>query len=442
MARILFGIYPAWGHAAATVALAQELTRRGHVVAYASHPSLRPQMEGAGLELIKDFQWGEIPVKVQEALRRDGNNLALLLRICKGDPTHSFLDDLDQGIGDFRRVIHAWKPDLVVNDILFHVGAIAAEVEKIPHATSCPTILPSTITPGFPPLGWGFSPRAAKNWRWRMGDWGTALFHRRANRWLNRARRHCGLAPTAHAFMRFSDYLGLAYTTEALEYERPNLPEQIHYIGPSISTQRGEDKIPFPWDWLDDRPLVLVSLGTIFNGSKKFFVKVMEASRGQPWQAVAKTSEYMNTENWRNIPENVRFVPFIPQLTLLKRARAMVSHAGVNTVIEALSEGVPLVLAPAGADQPDCAQRVVDAGAGLKINLARVTAGELRQSIQRALDEPAFRAGARRVADDFARCDGTRIGADLLERLLETKRPVLRAAGQKPTIYAATSSPS
>ena len=51
-------------------------------------------------------------------------------------------------------------------------------------------------------------------------------------------------------------------------------------------------------------------------------------------------------------------VSFAPQLEILKQAALVITHAGVNTVLESLSEGVPLVAVPLGNDQFGVAARL------------------------------------------------------------------------------------
>ena len=70
MSRILFGLIPAWGHAAPTVAIAQRLMAAGHTVAYAAHPSMRKLLDSAGLELLEEFQWGDNLVQGMELMRQ------------------------------------------------------------------------------------------------------------------------------------------------------------------------------------------------------------------------------------------------------------------------------------------------------------------------------------------------------------------------------------
>ena len=65
-------------------------------------------------------------------------------------------------------------------------------------------------------------------------------------------------------------------------------------------------------------------------------------------------------------------VRYAPQLELVKRAAAVVTHAGLNTTLESLAEGVPLVAIPQGNDQPGVAARIAHHGAGVVVPLEGV----------------------------------------------------------------------
>jgi UDP:flavonoid glycosyltransferase YjiC (YdhE family) len=95
----------------------------------------------------------------------------------------------------------------------------------------------------------------------------------------------------------------------------------------------------------------------------------------------------------------------------------VVTHGGVNTVNECLVHGVPMVVAPIRDDQPVIAGRVAAVGAGIQVRFGRVQAPELRTALDSVLDDPAYRASARRMGDAFARAGGAVTAADHLEKL-------------------------
>jgi UDP:flavonoid glycosyltransferase YjiC (YdhE family) len=93
----------------------------------------------------------------------------------------------------------------------------------------------------------------------------------------------------------------------------------------------------------------------------------------------------------------------------------VLTHGGHGTVIKTLAAGVPLVVAPLGRDQPDNAARVVRAGVGLRVS-RKASAADLRNALGRVLDEPRFRAAARRMAATLAAERDEGLVVDELER--------------------------
>ena len=128
------------------------------------------------------------------------------------------------------------------------------------------------------------------------------------------------------------------------------------------------DTTPFPWEWLDDRrPLVLVSLGTLnWQDGERFFARAVEALGALDVQGVVVAPPDMVGTAPR---PTWSCAPGCPQLALLARTAAVVSHGGHNTVCEALAHGLPLVVAPIRDDQPIVAEQVVAAGAGVRVRV-------------------------------------------------------------------------
>jgi UDP:flavonoid glycosyltransferase YjiC (YdhE family) len=78
----------------------------------------------------------------------------------------------------------------------------------------------------------------------------------------------------------------------------------------------------------------------------------------------------------------------------------------MGTVTESLAFGVPLVVVPIRADQPAIARQVAQAGAGIEVSLFSATPAELAAALTAVLAEPAYRAAALRVAEDFTVAGG------------------------------------
>jgi UDP:flavonoid glycosyltransferase YjiC (YdhE family) len=87
----------------------------------------------------------------------------------------------------------------------------------------------------------------------------------------------------------------------------------------------------------------------------------------------------------------------------------VVSHGGYNTVMAAMTNGIPMYCIPMGADQPYNAGRLLAAGAGLSSPIyegppvagpppfTTPTPEQVRDAVRALLTDPGFRAGAGRV---------------------------------------------
>ena len=113
----------------------------------------------------------------------------------------------------------------------------------------------------------------------------------------------------------------------------------------------------------------------------------------------------------------IRTCPAILWLFLLKHATLMITHGGLNSVMEALAEGVPLVVLPACSDQPGVATRVIACGAGEFIAMKRCQSDNLRPAVERVLSDPRYKARASLMQDAIGNTGGIEEAADVIERV-------------------------
>jgi MGT family glycosyltransferase len=215
-----------------------------------------------------------------------------------------------------------------------------------------------------------------------------------------------------------------------LDFPRHRLSSCCHYIG-SLAAAR-PDTVDFPWEKLDGRPLIYVSLGTL-PGTENLsaYRKITEACAGIEAQLVLGLGKWRThsgtvADELGQLPGDPILVGFAPQTSLLERASLLIGHAGLNSVLEALIHGVPMVLLPRFADHPGMAARVVHAGAGLRGSYTGFTANQLRPMIQRLLGDNKFRERAETLGRALHATGGVIRAADIVERVLETGRPVAR----------------
>jgi len=118
-------------------------------------------------------------------------------------------------------------------------------------------------------------------------------------------------------------------------------------------------------------------------------------------------------------------VPFAPHQRLIERSQLVITHAGMNTVLTALSCAKPLVTIPITNEQPGIAARVERSGAGRRLGLKQLNPSSLRQMIREVLEQPSYRARAQALQEEIARAGGVRRAAEIAEQVARTHEPVV-----------------
>lgn len=395
MARFLFVVPPLTGHINPTIAVAEELSKRGHDVAWVGYAASLDPLVPAGATVFG------IDTEIGEAVFRHSYQqwpplrAFAALKFLWEDFLIPIATDMLAGV---EAAIRDYQPDLLVCDQQALAGPVAARRNGIPWATSATTF--SELT----------DPLASMP---KVAQWVLDVMHG--------FQARSEVAPAID--LRWSDHLVLICSAPVLAGDR-TYPDHYAFTGPIIRAISVESE--FPWEWLDsDRALVLASLGTLnVEAGIPFYRRLVEAAAGETERiqlvVVAPAGAL------HDLPENVLVREVVPQLELLRRASAVVTHGGHNTVCEALTLGLPLVVAPIRDDQPVIAERVVAAGAGVRVKFGRAGVGELRDALLTVLRDGSYRTAAQRVADEFAQHSGARTAAELLIELSETTNEVVR----------------
>jgi MGT family glycosyltransferase len=209
----------------------------------------------------------------------------------------------------------------------------------------------------------------------------------------------------------------ITQTPKEFDFPIPYLPPQFHYTGPFHDNQ-GRKPVPFPWEKLTGKPLIYASMGTLVNGLNNTYSTILEAVGEFPeMQVVLSVGKNFNPGDLGPIPSNTMVVRIAPQIALLKRAALCITHAGLNTTLEALAQGVPLVAIPIGYDQPGVAARIAYHGVGEFVNIGNLTARRLSELILKVTANRNYRDKARWFQKVIGETRGLDIAADIVERV-------------------------
>ena len=196
--------------------------------------------------------------------------------------------------------------------------------------------------------------------------------------------------------------------------DAPDFP-QFHYAGP-FHDGRGRIDFDFPWQQLTGKPIVYASMGTLQNGLIDIFRSITQAAIGfKELQFVLSIGGNLDPKLIGDIPANVLVVSQAPQIEILKRSSLCITHGGLNTALESLSSGVPMIALPITNDQPGVAARIANKKVGVVISPDQATPENFVTAIKRVLGDSTFWDNARRVQKAIRRTDGLATAADILE---------------------------
>ena len=195
--------------------------------------------------------------------------------------------------------------------------------------------------------------------------------------------------------------LTIVYTSREFQPRAETFDERFLFVGPSVAPRAEE--VAFPWEGLHHPVVVYVSLGTLFNTEAGFYRDCFAALEGEDCQVILSTGSGVGMEDLGRPPPNFIVQPYVPQLEVLRRAAAFVTHGGMNSVSESLSLGVPVVVVPQMGEQEIVGRRVEQLGAGLFLPKAAVTAEALRAAVRRVLSDESYRRQAARGGRDLPR---------------------------------------
>jgi len=421
-----FGIIcpAATGHLNPMTALGRELQRRGHRVTLVGILDAQANALAAGLEFSPILE-SEYPLgSTAESLAQLGelNGLAALrytIKLFQRSAT-LFLQNAPQSIEKIGI-------EALLIDEGFFAGSTVAELLKLPFITVCSAMIlkrEHSLPPFF--TTWSYNPSW---WGYLRNRIGFTLLNRLTKpmyQAIDEYRQQMHLSP----YSRNTNYSKLAIVSQQpaeFEFPRSELPQWFHFTGPySDSTAR--KPVDFPFEKLTGQPLIYASMGTLQNRLQYVFRYIAEACDGLDAQLVLSLGGSAEPGSLPNLPGNPLVVKYAPQLDLLKKASLTITHAGLNTTLESLSNGVPLVAIPVTNDQPGVAARIAWTGVGEFVPLSRLSVPKLRASIQKASIENSYKQNATKLQQAIQKAGGVTRAADIIEQAISRGKPVLADA--------------
>ncbi len=394
MANLIFFNLPEVGHMNPTLPVVAELVRRGHQVVYYSGEAMRSVIEQTGASF---HSYGA--AFPDETIPAYDNQFMHLLY---------FMQMRQRVLELLIPQVRALQPDAILYDQTCGWGSNLAQILDIPAICSMPIF-------AMTPMMLLSDPAQMRN---RLVSGSTI-------RQIRTLAHH--IATTYHvpvpSFFGMASNPGqcnIVYTSQAFQPEALTFDATYAFVGPSLAPRF--DAPALQWDDIEaGKPLLYISLGTLFNDRPGILRQCLQAFADGPYQVIMAIGQTLAPQDLGTVPANIIVRPFVPQLEVLDRAAVFLSHGGMNSASEALYHGVPLVVMPQSADQPWVAKRVAQLGAGINIGAHPRDAIALRQAVDRVSATPTYAAASARLGETFRQAGGYQRAADVTEQVMQTQ---------------------
>ncbi|OZG40105.1 N-glycosyltransferase [Aeromonas sp. A35_P] len=411
MATLLLAATATPGHVNPMLAAARLLVAQGHRVLMLCGALFEQRIRATGAEFVPfapevDFDYRALERHFPERASLSGTaQMALALK-------RFFAAPMAQHDRQLRALIAAEGVDLLLVENGFY-GVLP--LLQQPHGRPVPILMLGVNPVSFSsPDAIFYGPRIPPELRRSLGelpwlDEPTRQLQREVQQSFDAALAEAGApsltAPFTDVMVTAPDaFLQLSCT--GFEYERPELEGVIRYVGPLLPPRLELTPPPW-WERLDERPLVIVSQGTLANVDLgQLLLPAMQGLAGDELQLLLTTGGRDPALLGDAIPANAIVTDHVPFELALPRAAALVTNGGYGSVQSALAHGVPLVVAGTGEDKAEVATRVAWSGAGINLHSNEPTAAMVATAVRKLVSEPRYRARARLLAEEMAALDG------------------------------------
>lgn len=409
------------GHLNPMTALGYELRQRGHHVTVVGVLDAKPKVLAAGLEFRAigevAFPAGAIPNSFTQLGQLEGVAAFRYTVELFKELTLMLLQEAPAALQS------AGVEALLIDQTSFG-GSTVAQFLSLPFISVCCALMLNR-DPNVPPFNTSWSYDSAW-WARLRNQLGYKLVDRIAQpitELIVEYRQRWNLPAFTHANDAYSNLAQLCQQPAEFEFPRQHLPACFHFTGP-YSNPASRAPSSFPFELLTGQPLIYASLGTLQNRLLGTFQIIAEACQELDAQLVIALGGGSTPESLPPLPGSPLVVEYAPQLELLQRTTLTITHAGMNTTLESLSNGVPMVAIPIANDQPGVAARIAWTGTGEMVPLKRLGVSKLLSAIQRVLTEGTYKENALRLQAAIQQAGGVKKAADIIEQVVATGKPV------------------
>jgi zeaxanthin glucosyltransferase len=415
-----FGILcpPSHGHLNPCIVLGKELKNRMNSVTFFNVIDCKEKVENAGLNFSvigeECYQKGAIH-SLCSSLGQSSEYEILM------NWNNFFLNLAQNTVEELKNIIIDSKVDILIIDQIDIIGGTIADYLNIPFITVCNALHTNaepSVPPPFTSLAYDNSEFGKKFNKCVIGH--VQQYFKPVRDFINtyRAKWSLPLFEGGQNPFYSSSLAQITQVPEILDFPRTELEPHFHYTAP-FRDELEEDKIDFPYHLLDGRPIIYISLGTLVNHRKEIFNAIAEGCLKFDYQLIIVTTT-QSVDNFLDLPGNPLLLQFVPQNKVLKMAKLLITHAGANTVLDAVLNAVPIIAIPISLDQPGCAERIKWHKIGEVIPIKLLSAEKVEEAVSKVLASSEYQKNINKMQAAIMHKNGTIEACDIIEEVAES----------------------
>jgi len=429
MSKFLVITNPSDGHVYPLIPIVSELVKSGHAVRWISGRVYKEKVEKTGAEYIQmhqKYDRGKVELYDFFPELKKLKGIAMVRFYWK----YWVFSPVPYYVRQIEEVLQDYKADAIIGDTLRNWAIFVTERGGPPFAmiNVFPLIYPSKDTP---PQGIGLLP-------------GKSLISKIKDRFLrflvykivykpnqdycNLIRSELGLPKYKHFFLKEGwekPGIVLQPTTPSFEFSRTDLPSTVHFIGPLLVSS-DPNFVPPPW-WdkiiTTDKKIILINQGTIARTIDNLIKPSIKALENEDVIVIAVP---VKEGQLNNIPANTFVSEFIPFGNLLPYVDVVITNGGYGGVQNALSYGIPLIIAGATEDKMEVSARVEYSKTGINLRTNNPTPEQIIEAVRQIFSNPVYRKNAQYIQNEFKKYNAPYMAVKLLEEMVSTHEKVAR----------------
>ncbi len=339
MSKIVFFSIPAHGHTNPTIAVVDELVKRGHEVWYYSFYEFQKKIENAGAKFIPCDNY--LPKLTPDIEKKVGKDFAALIEMT-ADMTMSLDEKVCKELKEFQ-------PHCIVSDSICIWGKLFAIKLNVPYICSTTTFAMNKHTAKLMKQG------LKEMFRMFIGI-------PRINKKIKLLQeKGYNVKNFISIIQNDNDTDTIVYTSKEFQPMAETFSDKYAFVGPSF-------RVPEVEQIEKKSPLIYISLGTVLNQNRHFYQNCIQALADVNCQVIMSVGEKADILGLGKLPDNFKVYPKVEQLKVLQQTDVFITHCGMNSISESLYFGVPSVLFPLHSEEAMVANRVAELNAGKVLN--------------------------------------------------------------------------